>query len=192
MLANSSTRFVSLLLGVGLVALLAGCAGRNVSASAQDQTFVPGSQPQAKAEPAPPPPAPPPQEVAKVEPAPPAAPTPAPAAVPTLELADVYFDYDKFAIRSDAATALEGNARQLKAQSGWSLLIEGHCDERGTVDYNLVLGEKRARAVKKYLEDLGVPSAKVQITSYGKERPSCAEHSDECWQKNRRAHFVKQ
>ncbi len=188
MLANSSTRFVSLLLGVGLVALLAGCAGRNVSASAQNQTFVPGSQPQAKAEPAPPPLATPPQEVAKVEPAPPPAPMPA----PTLELADVYFDYDKFAIRSDAATALEGNARQLKAQSGWSLLIEGHCDERGTVDYNLVLGEKRARAVKKYLQDLGVPSAKVQITSYGKERPSCAEHSDDCWQKNRRAHFVKQ
>lgn len=184
MLANSSRRFVSLLLSVGLVALLAGCAGRNVSASAQDQTFVPGSQPQAKAEPAPPPPAAPPQEVAKVE--------PAPTAAPTLELADVYFDYDKFTIRSDAATALEGNARQLQAQGGWSLLIEGHCDERGTVDYNLVLGEKRARAVKKYLEDLGVPSAKVQITSYGKERPSCAEHSDECWQHNRRAHFVKQ
>lgn len=185
MLGNSSRCCVSLFLGVGLLVLLGGCASRNVSASAENQTFVPGSRAQARVEPVPPPP---PQEVAKVVPVPMPAPTPA----PTLELADVYFDYDKFTIRSDAATALEGNARQLKAQSGWSLLIEGNCDERGTVDYNLVLGEKRARAVKKYLEDLGVPSGKVQITSYGKERASCAEHSDECWQKNRRAHFVKQ
>jgi peptidoglycan-associated lipoprotein len=188
MLAHSSMRVMSLILGVGCVVLLGGCTSRNVSATAQDKTFVPGPQARAQVEPVPAP-AVPPQEVAKPAPVPPPS---APSSAPSLELADVYFDYDKSTIRSDAASSLEGNARQLKDQRGWSLMIEGHCDERGTVDYNLVLGEKRARAVQKYLEDLGIPSSNVQIVSYGKERPSCVEHSDDCWQKNRRAHFVKQ
>jgi peptidoglycan-associated lipoprotein len=85
---------------------------------------------------------------------------------------------------------LEANARRLKAENGRKLLIEGHCDERGTVEYNLVLGERRAQTVKQYLQDLGVPSSQIQITSYGKEKPFCTDHSEACWQSNRRAHFV--
>lgn len=151
--------------------------------------------------PAEPPPAPAPApepEVPTSEPPPPpvepeAPPAPEPAPPPAAEplvLADVFFDFDKFSLRPDARSALEENARQLKTQNGVSLLIEGHCDERGTIEYNLVLGEKRAQAVKRYLQDLGINAANVQITSFGKEKPFCTEHSDACWQQNRRAHFV--
>jgi peptidoglycan-associated lipoprotein len=128
-----------------------------------------------------------------VAPMPPPAP-PAPAISDALKaaLADVYFDYDRFVIGSEGRKILEANARVLKSKNGWKLFVEGHCDERGTADYNLVLGERRAQAVKKYLQNLGVSASQVQITSYGKERPFCAEHSDACWQQNRRAHFVIQ
>lgn len=188
-----------------VLGLFVGCAGRKVSTSAQDQTSVHGPQPkveEAKVEP--PAPAEPPQEVAKVEPAPPKAevreepaplPSPLPVAPPppalaSLTLADVYFDFDRFLIRSDAQAVLEANARRLKAENSRKLLIEGHCDERGTVDYNLVLGERRAQAVKQYLQDLGIRSSQIQITSYGKEKPFCTDHSEACWQSNRRAHFA--
>ena len=109
-----------------------------------------------------------------------------------ISLEDVYFDYDRFTIRGDAKPALEANAASLRSDSKLKVLIEGHCDERGTVEYNLVLGEKRARAARQYLQDLGIESSRVQITSLGKERPFCGEHNPACWQKNRRAHFVTQ
>jgi len=181
-----------------VLGLFVGCAGRKVSTSAQDQTLVPGQPPkveEAKVEPPAPAPAPPepPQAVAKVEPAP--LPPPPPAASPPapgpLALVDVYFDYDQFVIRSDARAVLEANARSLKAENSRKLLIEGYCDERGTVEYNLVLGERRAQTAKQYLQDLGVPSSRIQITSYGKEKPFCLDHSEACWQSNRRAHFVQ-
>ncbi len=117
---------------------------------------------------------------------------PAPATSALTGLADVFFDYDKFNIRSDAAPVLDANARLLKAESGWKLTIAGHCDERGTSAYNLVLGERRAQAAKKYLEDLGVSGSQIQVTSYGKERPFCTEHNQDCWQMNRRAHLTAQ
>lgn len=181
-----------------VLGLLVGCAGRKVSTSAQDQTLVPGQPPkveEAKVEPSAPAPTPPepPQEVAKVEPSPLAPPPPVappPPAPEPLALADVYFDFDRFVIRSDARAVLEANARRLKAENGRKLLIEGYCDERGTVEYNLVLGERRAQAAKQYLQDLGVSSSQMQITSYGKEKPFCTDHSEACWQSNRRAHFV--
>lgn len=115
----------------------------------------------------------------------------APAAPPSAEISDVYFDFDQFVIRSDARSLLEANATALKTQAARAILIEGHCDERGTSAYNLVLGERRAQAAARYLRDLGVPSSQIQITSYGKERPFCAEHSEACWQSNRRAHFTR-
>ncbi len=107
-------------------------------------------------------------------------------------LADIYFDYDRATIRNDGKAALEQDARLLKAENGWKLLVAGHCDERGTVAYNLVLGERRAQSVKRYLGDLGVSTAQIQVTSYGKEKPFCAEHNKDCWQKNRRAHLALQ
>jgi peptidoglycan-associated lipoprotein len=105
-------------------------------------------------------------------------------------LGDIYFDFDRYEIRKDALPVLEGNAKWLRNEAGRPLVIEGHCDERGTLAYNLVLGEKRAKSAKRYLEDLGIPGSRLQTTSYGEVRPFCKEHNEGCWQKNRRAHFV--
>ena len=107
-------------------------------------------------------------------------------------LGDIYFDFDRYNIRPDAQPVLEADAKWLRVESGKSILLEGHCDERGTSAYNLVLGEKRAKSAKRYLEDLGIPSSQMQTISYGKERPFCREHREPCWQENRRAHFVVQ
>lgn len=106
------------------------------------------------------------------------------------ELQDIYFDYDRFTVRADGVQAMDQNARWLRAHKGQNVLIEGHCDERGTQAYNLVLGEKRARSAKRYLEDLGIPGAQLQITSYGENRPFCNDQTENCFQKNRRAHFA--
>ena len=100
----------------------------------------------------------------------------------------IYFD--QYTVRSDAQATLERNAQWILRESDKSVLIEGHCDERGTLAYNLVLGEKRAHSAKRYLENLGIPASRLQITSYGEVRPSCKEHNEGCWKYNRRAHFV--
>ncbi len=107
-------------------------------------------------------------------------------------LGDIYFDFDQYNIRKDAQPILEGNAKWMGDEAGKSFVIEGHCDARGTLAYNLVLGEKRARSAKRYLEDLGIPASRIQTTSYGEARPFCKKHNEGCWQKNRRAHFVIQ
>ena len=110
-----------------------------------------------------------------------------------IELSHVYFAFDQFLIRKNAARTLQGNAQILNSKyPNSNVLVEGHCDERGTSDYNLVLGERRAQAVKSYLMDLGVSRSRIQIISYGKERPSCTESEESCWRKNRRGHFVLQ
>jgi peptidoglycan-associated lipoprotein len=107
-------------------------------------------------------------------------------------LQDIFFDFDQYAIRRDAQPVLEADAGWIKNAAGKSILIEGHCDERGTQAYNLVLGEKRARATKRYLEDLGVSGSRLKIVSFGEIRPFCKERDETCYQKNRRAHFVMQ
>ena len=107
-------------------------------------------------------------------------------------LGDIFFDFDRYTIRRDAQPVLEGDAVWLKNGVGKSIVIEGHCDERGTQAYNLVLGEKRARSTKRYLEDLGVSASRMKIISFGEIRPFCKEHDESCYQKNRRAHFVAQ
>lgn len=112
-----------------------------------------------------------------------------PPARPIRELADIFFDFDQFLIRGDAQLKLEDNAAILKVTPLGTVVIEGHCDERGTSAYNMVLGERRAQATSQYLQDLGVAASQLQIISYGKERPFCIEHSEACWQSNRRAHF---
>ena len=107
-------------------------------------------------------------------------------------LADVFFEFDQYAIGAGAVPVLERNAALLKqAYKNSSVVIEGHCDERGTGKYNLELGKRRAQAVKTYLVDLGVDASRIQIASYGKEKPFCAESSPSCWQQNRRGHFVQ-
>ncbi len=103
---------------------------------------------------------------------------------------DIYFDYDKYDVREDAKQTLRAVADYLRKNTAQKVLIEGHCDERGTSEYNLGLGDKRSRSVKDFLVSLGVPSARIDTISYGKEKPVCSEHAEDCWAKNRRGHFV--
>ncbi len=105
-------------------------------------------------------------------------------------LQDVFFAFDSWQIKDDGKQVLGANGQWLKANAGKLLTIEGHCDERGTQAYNLVLGEKRAKAVRSYLVDLGVDAKRLAVTSYGKDRPSCREHNEDCYQQNRRGHLV--
>jgi peptidoglycan-associated lipoprotein len=104
-------------------------------------------------------------------------------------LGDVYFDFDKADIRESERATLSKNADLLKKYDFIAqVTVEGHCDERGTVEYNLALGERRAKAAYDYLVSLGVPAARLKTVSYGKEVPVCTQSNEECWQKNRRAH----
>ena len=105
-------------------------------------------------------------------------------------LQEVYFDYDKADIRESDRANLSKNAETLKKFDFLKVTIEGHCDERGTVDYNLALGERRARAAYDYLISLGVPADRLRTVSYGKEIPVCTESVEDCWQRNRRAKFT--
>ncbi len=105
-------------------------------------------------------------------------------------LKDVYFDFDKYDIRSADAEVLKGNAALLKKNASVKVQIEGHCDERGTIEYNLALGERRANSTKKYLVSLGISPDRISIISYGKERPLDPGHNEQAWAKNRRAHTI--
>jgi len=102
----------------------------------------------------------------------------------------VFFEVDQHSIRPDAQAILQKQAAWLKQYPQTKLLVEGHCDERGTREYNLALGDRRAYAVKEFLISLGVDAARLQTKSYGKERPTCTESDDSCWQQNRRGYSV--
>jgi peptidoglycan-associated lipoprotein len=138
-------------------------------------------------------PAPPPATLA-----PPAATaTPTPAARPqpkefvaVADLKPIYFDFDKYDIRPGDAKVLDSNAQWLKSNANQLVLIEGHCDERGTNEYNLALGERRAKSTMNYLVSQGVQASRITIISYGEERPSCTQKNEECWSKNRRSQFL--
>jgi peptidoglycan-associated lipoprotein len=160
--------------------------------------------PQVAAAPPPPPPAAP---APPPPPPPPPPPAPAPKPAPLTEeqifaqksldqlnaerpLGDVFFDYDQSTIRDDARPLLQKNADWLKRWTSTQITVEGHCDSRGSAEYNLALGTRRAEAVKAYLESLGVPSTRVTVVSKGKEQPACSEESESCWQQNRRGHFI--
>ena len=105
---------------------------------------------------------------------------------------DIYFDFDQSMIRPDAQEVLRKKAEFLRENSVVSLVIEGHCDERGTAEYNLALGERRALAAKAFLMDLGISSSRLSTISYGEERPIDPRSNEESWARNRRAHFVLQ
>ena len=105
---------------------------------------------------------------------------------------DAFFDYDKSDIRSDAQQALMADAAFLQQHPNIRFTIEGHCDERGSTEYNLGLGDRRATAAKDFLVQQGVSADRIRTISYGKEKPFCSEHTEQCWQENRRAHLVYQ
>jgi peptidoglycan-associated lipoprotein len=105
-------------------------------------------------------------------------------------LRDVFFAYDSWTISEDGRQSLARDAEWMKSNPSALVKVEGHCDERGTVAYNLVLGEKRAKAARNYLVELGVGANRLSVVSYGKERPSCNEHAESCYQQNRRGHLA--
>jgi peptidoglycan-associated lipoprotein len=107
------------------------------------------------------------------------------------EVRDAYFDLDKADIRADAREALSHTAEFLRNYPQLKVTVEGHCDERGSTEYNLGLGDRRASAVKSYLVSQGISADRINTVSFGKEKPFCTESTEECWQKNRRGHFVK-
>ena len=163
-----------------------------------------------KIAPAPPPPPPPPPAATPAPPPPPpppAAPAPAPTPRALTEdeifarksvdelnsekpLDDVFFDLDKSDLRDDARNALQKDADWMKRWTGTQVTVEGHCDSRGSSEYNLSLGSRRANAVKEYLQSLGIVANRVTVVSKGKEQPFCSEQNESCWQQNRRGHFV--
>jgi len=187
------SRMLSLIFAVGLVTLIVAC-GR-------------------KQPPAAPPPAPPPPPPAVVQPPPPPPPKPVPpppqppppprqpteaeifAAMSLAELnakgylEDVYFDYDKADLSDRARTSLQKNADWLRKWMSTRVTVEGHADSRGTNEYNLALGERRAAAVRDYLVSLGVVVGRINIVSKGEEEPTCREETEACWPLNRRGHF---
>jgi peptidoglycan-associated lipoprotein len=105
-------------------------------------------------------------------------------------VADVHFDFDRYNIRADAARIIEGNARVLRARGHSLILIEGHCDERGTSEYNLALGEQRARAARNALVMHGIDTRRITVVSYGEGRPQCSDRGEACWASNRRARLL--
>ena len=179
-------RFIICLMA--LCVLLAGCGGKKNLKTTPDVA-----------------PPPPPQQ-ASAPPAP-AMPPPAPKVAETIDwttgdidsvnryvreqglLADVLFDYDRDELRQDARHQLETNAAFIKQYPQFKIALEGHADERGTVEYNLALGHKRANNARTFLDTMGVRHERLEATSYGKERPVCTDAQESCWQRNRRVHF---
>ena len=114
----------------------------------------------------------------------------APVTPATSPLKDIFFEFDRADLRSDARDTLRANADWLKTNPSARIEIEGHCDERGTNEYNLALGAKRAQSAKDYLVSLGIAGDRLSTISYGEEIPVCREHEESCWRQNRRARFV--
>jgi peptidoglycan-associated lipoprotein len=174
-------------------ALAVAAAGCHKKVPAQAPAAPPPPPPAAPRTPPPPPPPPPPA----------AAPAPRPLSEEEIfarksvdqlnaekPMDDVFFDLDKSMVRDDAKPALQKDADWLKKWGSVAITLEGHCDSRGSAEYNLGLGNRRATAVKDYLVSLGVASGRVTVVSKGKEQPFCNEANEGCWQQNRRGHFV--
>jgi peptidoglycan-associated lipoprotein len=165
-------RMFVLMIALTLVALVAGCGGQE----AMDEPVVTEPEP---TEPPPPVETEPPVEEAEPEEVEMEAPV----------LNDIFFAFDKYNLTAESKGILEENAQELKRARNSAIVIEGHCDERGTNSYNLALGEKRAQAAKDYLVSLGINGSRMSIISYGEERPFATGHDETAWAKNRRAHF---
>ena len=184
--------------GVRVCAVLALAAAVGAGACGKKKPTLPPAAPAPQTEAprtAPPPPPPP-----------PAAPRETPAPAPTEDevfarkslddlnrekpLGDAYFDLDSSQIRADARPVLQKNADWMKRWSSTKVTVEGHGDSRGSAEYNLALGDRRAAAVRDYLANLGITADRIQVVSKGKEQPVCTEENESCWQQNRRGHFV--
>ncbi len=173
-------KWILLLLVPALALLLSGCGGKKEVPANMNPTVVPEEE------------TPPPVVPEQPE-------TPAESETPSVDykrlapqeygIRDVFFAFDDYSLSDEAMATLGENARIIKEHPEVTYLIEGHCDERGTVEYNLALGEKRAKAVRDYLVAIGVPASQLRITSYGEEKPFAPGHDEQAWAQNRRAHF---
>ena len=174
---NPMSRSAAVLVVLAMTLLAAGCAKK------------------AAETPPTPPPAPPQTEVPTPPQAQPPAetpPTPTTPGVTSTDFQPAFFDFDSYALRDDARSALDSDARLLRDNLDVKIVVEGHCDERGTAEYNQALGEKRAQVARDYLVAAGIDAARIRTLSYGKERPFDPGHDEAAWAKNRRAHFVTQ
>jgi len=185
------------LIGRAGLSLLLGGGRREVICTYAGLENIPASSPQCVAPPPPPPPPPPAPAMCPypglggVPATDPTCVAPAVAVVDTTAItAPIYFDYDKSNIRDDAAATLDKKLPWLTANPGMRIRIEGNADERGSDEYNLALGQRRAASAKKYLVEHGVDAARFDLVSYGEERPVCTEHGEPCWQQNRRDDFI--
>ncbi len=186
------------LAAVAAVSLIgAGCAKKPVAAAPPPTPAVATTAPTPRS-------TPPPQQQQRAA----ATPAPAPAASPRTpdartraridellaRIQDAYFDYDKHSLRPDALKTLDADSRELRdilAQyPDYKLTVEGYCDERGSAEYNMALGDARAKTAKEYLTGVGIPDGQLLIVSYGKEHQVCDGHDEGCWQKNRRVHII--
>ncbi len=157
--------FFLAVLAAAVALAISGCAKRQaVKPSPEQQTAAPASEPAA-----------PPQE---------------PASQASLQSSTVYFDFDSYAIRDDQKPILQDVAKAIREGRDIKLMLEGHCDERGTVEYNLALGDRRARAVKSYLQGLGADPDMLETVSFGEERPAASGHDEASWARNRRVEVV--
>src|SRR5262245_25643743 len=170
-----SWRAGALVIAVASISLLAGCAKKAAE--------TPPQQTQ-------PPPVAPVQTTPPAQETPPAPQQPAEQPLSAGDFQPVFFDYDSYTLRDDARAALDADAKLLRQNASVKIVIEGHCDERGTAEYNQALGERRAQAAKDYLVQAGIEAARLQTISYGKERPFDPGHDEAAWSKNRRAHFA--
>jgi peptidoglycan-associated lipoprotein len=191
MLTRAAYATLSSLLLMGLI--ISGCAKKPATTAATAAPApAPEPAPRAAAPQAPSTSAAP--STAAPAPAPlagPAAPRPSPKEFSAVDaLKDIHFEFDKYDIRPEDSRTLDANASWLKSNAENLVLIEGHCDERGTNEYNLALGERRAKATMNYLVSQGIQANRITIISYGEERPVCNEKTDSCLAKNRRAHFL--
>jgi peptidoglycan-associated lipoprotein len=168
------------------LAIFGGCAKKAAEPGPMDQAAAPAPEPAPVQEYTPEPVAPAPT------PAPEMAPAPDPTAFNVSDLVDVFFDFDKADLSAGSRDTLANDAKLLKAASGVKIVVEGHCDERGTNEYNLGLGERRANAVKNYLVSLGISASRIKTISYGEEKAFAMGHNEAAWKQNRRAHFSLQ
>ena len=171
-----SPRIIALSLAVSLAVAGAGCAKKPAAT-----TPVPPASTTPTPAPTPPP---------TPAPAPTPAPEPPKPAVTAGDLQVIHFGYDSFQLDDAARSALDSNAKLLRDNPDLSVSVDGHCDERGTVEYNQALGQKRAEAVQQYLSDAGIPSTRFRVISYGKERPVDEGHDESAWARNRRVEFT--
>jgi peptidoglycan-associated lipoprotein len=173
-------RPLAVALGLAMLLGASSCAKK----SQKTAPTPPPTPPVEKPAPAPTPPPPPPP------PTPPPAPEPEKPKVTAEDFKPAFFDFDSYKLRDDARQALDHDGKLLRDNPSLQVTIEGHCDERGTAEYNQALGEKRAQAARDYLTGSGIQASRLQVVSYGKERPFDPGHDEAAWAKNRRAHFV--